>query len=181
MKLSQESISKDLPEHLAERTRFVAKATEVADGEIVLYWLHHAMRADENPALDVAVSISDRYRLPLLVYQAIPESYPFASDRHHRFILEGVCDLQQQFQRLGINYVFHLERSGHRGSQLPQLCQPAAVVVTDEMPVQPIRGWIEKLPRMTNAMVLAVDTACVAPMMVVGKAYDRAFEFRKGD
>ena len=179
MKLSENRVGEDLPEHLAERIRLVAAGNSVTDGEFVLYWMHHAVRAHENPALDVAISLSNRLRLPLLVYQAIPERYPFASDRHHRFILEGVCDLQRQFQERVIDYAFYLERNGYRGPQLPQLCRRANVVVTEEMPVQPIRGWIEKLRSTTNATVLAVDTACVAPMRIVGKAFDRAFQFRQ--
>lgn len=51
------------------------------------------MRAYENPALDVAVTLANQLELPLLVYQAIPERYPYASDRHHLFMLEGVRDL----------------------------------------------------------------------------------------
>jgi predicted NAD/FAD-dependent oxidoreductase len=70
----------DLPQHLSERTRAVGCAAERATGEFVVYWLHHAMRAYENPALDVAVTTSNQVHLPFLVYQAISESYPYASD-----------------------------------------------------------------------------------------------------
>ena len=51
----------DLPTHLAERTRRANDVAPCAQGEFVLYWMHHAVRADENPALDVALS---QLRLP---------------------------------------------------------------------------------------------------------------------
>ena len=169
----------DIPERLGERTRCVGSCDVNAQGTFVLYWLHHAMRADENPALDVAVHLANRLELPLIVYQGLPESLPFASDRHHRFVLEGVLDLQQRFDERGIAYAFHLDREGHRGPHLKSLATQAAVVVTDEMPVQPLKQWIEELAASSMLAWLAVDASCVAPMKLVGKAYDRAFEYRR--
>jgi hypothetical protein len=46
------------------------------------------------------------------------------------------------------------------------------------MPVAPLRGWTEALARQTPVPILAVDTACVVPMQLVGKPYERAFAFR---
>jgi photolyase PhrII len=179
MEAVHEQLFADLPEHLVERTRCIKRRDVPPHCEFVLYWLHHAMRAHENPALDVAVTAANRLGLPLLVYQAIPERYPYASDRHHTFMLEGARDLQQQFNRRGLFYAFHLERRSHRGAHLPGLAERAAVVVTEDMPVQPLRGWTTKLAASTKTPVLCVDTACVAPMLLVGKAYERAFQFRK--
>ena len=39
--------------------------------------------------------------LPILVYQAISERYPYASDRHHTFMLEGARDLTEPVSRAG--------------------------------------------------------------------------------
>jgi deoxyribodipyrimidine photolyase len=111
-------VVQDLAEHLAERTRLVNRCPQQPQNKFVLYWLHHAMRAHENPALNVAITISNRLRIPLLVYQALPDSFPYASDRHHSFILEGVRDLQREFYERGIEYAFHLERRVHRGGHL---------------------------------------------------------------
>ncbi len=65
-----------LPQHLAERTRSVGQVREPRVGSFVLYWLHHGMRAHENPALDVAIAIANHLQLPVLVYQAIAEQHP---------------------------------------------------------------------------------------------------------
>ncbi len=178
MTSSDRELLREFP-HLAERTRALRIVLEQVSGEFVLYWLHHAMRAHENPALDVAVAISNRLRLPLLVYQSLPESYPYASDRHHMFILEGARDLEQQFHERGIAYVFHLERREQQGPHLRALCDRAAVLITEELPVQPWRTWTDHLGSTTDTPILCVDTACVVPMQLVGKAYDRAYQFRK--
>jgi photolyase PhrII len=169
----------NLPPELLERTRAVKDAPGPSPGEFVLYWLHHAMRAHENPALDAAVTTANHLGLPILVYQAISERYPYASDRHHAFMLEGARDLQNQFRQRGIPYFFHLERRHHRGPYLRELAERAALVVTEEVPVDPLRSWTNRLSATTQTPLVCVDTACVAPMQLVGQAYTRAFQFRK--
>ena len=60
-----------LPERLAERSRAIPNSHAPIPGEFVLYWMHHAVRGHENPALDVAVLQGNRLGLPVLVYQGL--------------------------------------------------------------------------------------------------------------
>ena len=168
-----------LPDHLAERCRILNDAQPAQDGDFVLYWMRTACRAHENPALDAALVAGKGLDRPVLVYQALSETYPFASDRHHTFILEGARDVQAEMARRGIGHVFHLERPDHRGSHLLKLAERAVMVVTEDMPVDPLRAWTGRLAGATAAPVLAVDTACIVPMALTRRAYDRAFAFRK--
>ena len=78
-----------LPEHLAERTRPANDRPWPGDGAFILYWMRTAVRGHENPALDAALHLGADVGLPVFVYHALSETYPFASDRHHTFILEG--------------------------------------------------------------------------------------------
>jgi deoxyribodipyrimidine photolyase len=97
-----------LPEHLQERCRWFLAPQSTLAGEFVLYWMHHAVRGHENPALDVAICYARQLQLPLLVYHAICEEYPFASDRHHAFMIQGARDVERELSDLGVRYVFHL-------------------------------------------------------------------------
>ncbi|MEO8269553.1 MAG: FAD-dependent oxidoreductase, partial [Aureliella sp.] len=169
-----------LPEYLRERARVndlqVVRSTP--SDNFVLYWLRTAVRADENPALDVARWIAENQGVPLLVYHAISDHYEYASDRHHTFMLQGARDVQCQFAELGISYAFHLVTHNDRQLHLLTLANMASVVVTEDMPVDPPRRFLNALKRKTNTPIVCVDTACVAPMQLVKKAYTRAFEFR---
>ena len=95
----------DLPPHLAERSRLKSSGPADHVGKYVLYWTHHALRTDENPALDFAMHLADQHKLPLVVYQGLSEQYRFSSDRHHTFILEAARDLEASYAKLGITYV----------------------------------------------------------------------------
>jgi len=167
-----------LPEFLKERIRFVKMDAQRATGQFVLYWMRTAIRVDENPALDVAIRIANALELPVLVYHGLSERYPYASDRHHTFILQGARDVQAEIGKLNVEHVFHLERSGQREPYLKTLASLARFVVTEEMPVFPLRNWTTALSKGVTTPILCVDTACVVPMQLVGRAYDRAFAFR---
>lgn len=169
----------DFSEHLAERiTTHSAHQPANAQAEYVLYWMRTAVRAHENPALDVALDAGRRLGLPVFVYHALSERYPYASDRHHTFILEGARDVEAECAARGIGYAFHLERPGHRQKALKTLLTRAALLVTETMPVPPLDWLTEGLADDAPCPVWSVDTACVVPMPLVGTAHTRAFAFR---
>lgn len=170
-------------DRIAERCRPVVPGDDGSlerslDGEFVLYWMRNAARAHENPALDAAVAAANRLDVPALVYHGVAESYPYASDRHHTFILEGARQVQRDLRERGIGYLLHVERRGHRGDHLTDLCDRAALVVAEEVPVEPLRTWRPALASATETPVVAVDADCIVPMRLVGRLYDRAYKYR---
>jgi photolyase PhrII len=167
-----------LPPHLSERAYLKAPGRPGHEGKYVVYWTHHALRTDENPALDVAMLLADKLKLPLLVYQGLSEAYRFASDRHHTFILEAARDLEKSYADLGISYALHVDREGARNPRLAQLFKSAAILVTDDFPIEATKQWTERLAKTNRCPMVLVDTACIVPTRLVGKAYDRAFAFR---
>ncbi|MCG8457320.1 MAG: FAD-dependent oxidoreductase [Holophagales bacterium] len=174
-----------LPARLAERARVVGAGTRLTlddlsrHGSLVLYWMRTAVRAHENPALDAALELGQRLGLPVFVYHGIDERYPYASDRHHLFLLEGARDVAAELETRRIGYALHVARPGHRPPALRQLAGRAAVVVTEDMPVAPLQAWAEGLAGAVRAPIVALDTACVVPMgLVPPDATNRAFRFR---
>ena len=148
---------------------------------MVLYWMRMAVRDHENPALDAAVAAANALDLPVLVYHAVSERYPFASDRHHTFILEGARDVAAGLEARGIRYVLHVERPGARGPMLASLAKLAALVVTEDVPVPPLDAWTARLAARLEGEgvpLWTVDASCVVPMPLVAKRYDRAYAFR---
>jgi photolyase PhrII len=148
-------------------------------GEFVLYWMHNALRAHENPALDVAICLARQNDLPLLVYHGLSEDYPFASDRHHAFMLQGHRDVQRQLSDREISAAFHLQRQGKRGPYLRSLTRRAAVLITEEMPIQPLSSWLERLVATCNTPIAVVDCTCIAPVTMVESVFTEAEEFRR--
>ncbi len=174
-----QELLKALPPHLLERVTVGCPGARTRPGRYVVYWTHHALRVDENPALDVARHLSHTLKVPLLVYQGLSETYRFASDRHHTFILEAAIDLASRYRELGLTYCLHVDRPQNRKHRLAKLAFNAAALVTEDFPIEATHHWTRSFAKHNSVPVVLVDTACVVPMRVVGKAYDRAFEYRR--
>ncbi len=169
----------DLAPHLAERIRPAGEPVAVVAGELVLYWMHHAVRAEENPALDTAIAAAGALDLPLLVYQGLGGRHAYDSDRHHTFILEGAREVAAALATRGVRHVFRLAPSSEQSSPLRGLAERAALVVTEDFPAPPFPTWTRALARRIAAPVWQVDTACVLPMRLADRPFARAFEFRR--
>lgn len=185
-------LTESLPEHLAERVRVLQDAVRVPDasmdallqretsGTHVVCWLHHAIRAHENPALDVARVASAALGLPLIVYQGLGGRHRFNSDRHHTFIMEGAREFAANLRALDANirFVFNLQRDPELPSPLSQLCARAALVVTEDFPAPPFPQWTQRLAARCGRPFWMVDSACVVPMQLVVGEHLKAFRFR---
>src|SRR5438552_14013053 len=75
----------------------------------VLYWMQMYKRTSHNHALTFAIRKANALDQPLVVYEGLKYYYPWANDRIHAFILEGVEEKRREFERLGIRYVFFLQ------------------------------------------------------------------------
>jgi photolyase PhrII len=168
-----------LPGPLHERIKWRSGPTSaISKQSFILCWIHNALRAHENPALDVAICFARQNRLPLLVYHGLGEAYAYASDRHHAFMLQGHRDFQKDLKQRKIASVFDFQSKGQRGRHLLDLTHEAALLITDEMPVEPIRGWLSALESKTETPIATVDASCVVPTTLLDTSYTRAFQFR---
>jgi photolyase PhrII len=171
-----------LPPHLSERAQFLNESPPRADGEFVLYWAHHALRAHDNPALEAAAWLALQLDLPLLVYQGLGGRHRYNSDRHHRFILEAARDFSGELSSLGLRLrlFFHLPEDPADPGPLPGLLARSAAAVSELYPVPPFRQWYDRHTRANPDLPwLLIDASCILPMPVSGQAPTRAFQFRK--
>ena len=154
---------------------------------MVLYWMQTTQRAHHNFALEFAIEQANRLGLPVLVYHGLRHDYPWASDRIHTFILQTVVDLYRDFEALGIQYAFYLERSGDDAetrrqagklSPLVELAKRAAIVATDFFPTFIVPRQIKALRAKVETPIVAVDSATVVPMKHFDREYPTAVGFR---
>ena len=167
-----------LPERLAERVRPIGDRRAVGNGEFVLYWMHHAVRDHDNPALDVAVALANERGLPVLVYQGLGGRHPYNSDRHHSFILQGAAETHRGLAVRGIRAVFHLDRGDAGPSPLPALAARAALLISEDFPAPPFPAWTARIAARVACPTLAVDASCIVPMATLHKSFSRAYAFR---
>jgi deoxyribodipyrimidine photo-lyase len=148
-----------------------------ADGAYVLYWMTAARRVRANFGLERAVEYATTMRKPLVVLEALRCDYPWASDRLHRFVLQGMADNRSALEGSGVSYYAYVEPEPGAGRGL--LVRPAVVVVTDDYPEF-------FLPRMTRAVagrvavrLEQVDSNGLLPMRVADRVFPTAHAFRR--
>ena len=136
-------------------------------------------RTSANHALAYAAELANARGLPLLFYEGLTCSYPFANDRLHTFLIEGVPDTERELRKLGIGYVFYLRRKATDPDDvLYQLASVAAAIVTDDYPTFIARTHNARVPAKLDIPYFVVDSSCVVPMSRLEKREYAAYTIR---
>jgi deoxyribodipyrimidine photo-lyase len=154
---------------------------EVSDsGDYVLYWMIAHRRAGYNFSLQRAVEWAKKLSKPLVILEALRSDYPWASERLHRFVIEGMADNAQQFSKRNVLYYPYIEaKQGAGKGLLKRLANRACVVVSDDFPCFFLPRMIEAASRQTVVRFEAVDSNGLLPMRAAEKVFARAFDFRR--
>ena len=149
------------------------------NGIYVLYWMQMFKRASHNQALNVAVRWANELNLPLVVYEGLKYYYPWANDRLHTFILEGVNEKRAEFSRRGIRYLFYLQKdSSSPKNTVARLARDAAAIVTDDFPCFIIPEHNARVAERAEIPVYAVDSNGIVPMSKFEKEEYAAYTIR---
>lgn len=145
----------------------------------VLYWMQMYKRTTHNDALVFAIRKANEFKLPLVVYEGLKYYYPWASDRLHTFILEGVEEKRSAFAKLGTRYVFYLQKNKSDPKQtVAKLARDAACIVTDDFPCFIIPQHNERISAKAKVPVYAVDSNGIIPMCQFEKEEYGAYTIR---
>jgi len=150
---------------ISERVQLLNDKPENNDAKYVLYWMPMFKRATHNHALTFAVQQANERNLPLVVYEGLKFYYPWASDRFHTYILEAVEEKRRAFEKLGIKYVFYLQKDERSPKQtVARIARDAALIVTDDFPCFIIPDHNLAIVAKAQIPVYAVDSNGVIPM-----------------
>jgi deoxyribodipyrimidine photo-lyase len=150
------------------------------DGEYVLYWMQINRRLHYNYAIDFAVAWANKLGKRLLIYEGLSASYPWASDRFHTFIMQGMRENLAEATSLKVNYFSYVEPMPEAGKGLLyQLAEKACCVISDEYPVYIIRKHNERVAGKINIPFTTIDSNGIIPLGITKKEPYSAFHFRK--
>ncbi len=162
------------------RIRQLNRNSRNNNGQFVLYWMTAFRRPFYNFALQRAVELARELQKPLVVLEALRCDYPYASDRLHRFILNGMADNAEHFATTAAYYHPYVESEGGAGKGLLlELAASACLIVSDDYP-----GFF--LPKMNQAaatkvkvLLEAVDSNGLLPLRSADKDFPTAYAFRR--
>jgi deoxyribodipyrimidine photo-lyase len=116
---------------------------------------------------------------PLLVFEALRIRYPWACDRFHRFILDGMADNAESLKKYGVSYYPYLEPSADADKGLlASLAEKACLVVTDDFPAFFLPRMIASASKEIPVRMEKVDSNGLLPMKAADRVYAAAKFFR---
>ena len=133
-----------------ERIRVLRDEPVREDGAYVLYWMIAQRRLRRNHALQRAARIARGVDKPLVILEPVRCGYTHASERLHRFILEGMADHQETLEKRAVRYLPYVEPTPGAGKGLlAALASSACAVVTDDYPCFHVPAMLDAATKLT--------------------------------
>jgi len=162
------------------RIRKANEAPVNPKGDYALYWVIAFRRPQWNFSLQRAVEWATELKKPLVVFEALRSGYPWACDRLHQFILDGMADNAQRFEKSPVLYYPYVE-PGHDEDKglLAALAKKACVVITDDYPAFFIPRMLMAASKKLAVLVEAIDSNGLLPLRAADKIHPTAYAFRR--
>ena len=137
-------------------------------------------RLTYNFALDRALEHSRELKKPLVILEALRCDYRWASDRIHRFVIDGMKHNAATAKQHSIAYYPYVELSASGGKGLLEaLAAEACVVVTDDFPCFFLPRMVSAAARKLPVRLEAVDSNGLLPLRAADKVFSTAYAFRR--
>ena len=150
------------------------------DGQYVLYWMTAQRRTRFNFALQHAVDRAKQFKKPLVIFEPLRVRYRWASDRMHRFVIEGMRDNADALTKKTVTYFPYVEPKPGAGTPLlHELASRACTVVTDEYPCFFLPRMIKAVKDRIPARLELVDGNGVMPMRLPERTFTVAHSYRR--
>jgi deoxyribodipyrimidine photo-lyase len=164
---------------ISERVQLLNNKPANNQGKYVLYWMQMFKRTTHNHALNFAIQEANKRNVPLVVYEGLKFYYPWASDRIHTFILEGVEEKRKAFADKQILYLFYLQQDENSAKDVvANIAKDACLIVTDDFPCFIIPKHNQRIAEKANIPVYAVDSNGMIPMSKFDKENYAAYTIR---
>lgn len=162
------------------RVRQVNRAAVNPQGDYVLYWMIAARRPHFSFALEHAVEQARTLGKGLVVLEALRCAHPWASDRLHAFVIQGMAANAAAFARTGALHVPYLEPAAGEGKGLLEaLAARACLVVTDRFPAFFLPRMVTAAGTQLRVRLDEVDGNGLLPLAATARSFPTAYAFRR--
>jgi deoxyribodipyrimidine photo-lyase len=149
-------------------------------GDYILYWMIAYRRVGWNLSLDRAVEWAQELKKPLVILEPLRCGYRWASERFHRFVLDGMGDNARRLADTPALYYPYVEPTPGAGKGLlAALAKSACVVVTDDFPCFFLPLMVAAAARRLPVRLERVDSNGIFPLRAAGRVFSTAHSFRR--
>ena len=149
-------------------------------GSYILYWMTAFRRIRWNYSLDRAIFWARDLDKPLVIFEALRCGYGWASDRFHKFIIEGMMVNEKILKKNNVFYYPYVESSPDEDKGLLNtLSKKACVIVTDDYPAFFLPRMIASVSKKTPVLMEKVDSNGILPIRYPQQLFTTAYSFRR--
>ncbi len=146
----------------------------------MLYWMIANRRVGWNFSLQRAIELALRLKKPVVVLEPLRCGYRWASDRLHRFVLDGMADNAARLERTPARYCSYVERKAGDGrGLLAAFAERACVVVTDDYPAFFYPRMLRAAAQRCPVRFELVDSNGLFPIRSSERLFGTAYAFRR--
>ena len=133
----------------------------IGKGQFVLYWMQASQRVTYNHALEYAIRKANELRLPVIVFFGITDHFPGANERHYRFMLEGLKEVNRSLSERKIRMIIQ-----HTSPELGvvRLAKNASLAVVDRGYLKIQKGWRHYAAERLECPLIQVESDVVVPV-----------------
>ena len=162
------------------RIRKLNKKNPNPNGQWVLYWMTAHRRSTYNFALDRAIEVAAEQAKPLFILEAVRQDYPWACDRFHRFLIDGMIDNQKAFASTSVVYYPFLDTNERPGRGLIEyLASHACIVISDDFPCFFYPAMYGRLADRLQVSFELVDSNGIIPLRHSQRTFTVAHSYRR--
>ncbi len=162
------------------RVRAENSAPVNTDGEFVLYWMTAFRRTKFNFALQHAANLAMELGKPLIVFEPLQVGYRWASDRLHRFIIDGMASNQSLLESKQVTYLPYVEpQQGDSKGLLLHLSKHSCSIVTDDYPCFFLPSLIRTIRKKISVSLQSVDSNGIIPIRLADRTFTVAHSYRR--
>jgi deoxyribodipyrimidine photo-lyase len=155
-----------------------------SEGQWVLYWMTAFRRTQSNFALQYARDAAIQLGRPLLILEALRVRYDWASERFHRFVIQGMRDNAAACSAASstgnvLYYPYVEPKAGDGSGLVQQLAEAACSVVTDDYPCFFHPRMIAVTAKRVPVKFEAVDSNGLMPLAAGDRTFTVAHSYRR--
>lgn len=162
---------------LKDRVKILNKEEIRHENDYITYWMQASQRVNYNHALYKAITMSNEINKPLIVYFVITDDFPEANARHYHFMLEGVLEVKQMLETLGIPLII---QKGNIEENIITISEKSCCLITDRGYLTVQKKWRRTIANKINCQMIQVESDVVVPVeMASNKEEYAAYTLRK--
>ena len=128
--------------------------------------MQSSQRTENNLALIYAILRANKLNKPVIAFFGFTQTYPEANLRHYTFMLEGLKEVKDSLEEIGIKTII-LKKSPEQG--LVEPAKDCSLIVVDRGYLKVIKGWYKFVAEKVSCPLIQIEDNVAVPVEIASE------------